>query len=84
MGSSGKKKTTMAKLAREHRLRERRLNKEAKKAARKHVASEQMGVAGDPLDDAIAQTTPPGAELPAQALGRVGGERSTPDERTPH
>jgi hypothetical protein len=33
------KKTTMAKLAREHRLRERRLDKAARKDARKHAAS---------------------------------------------
>jgi hypothetical protein len=36
MASSGKKKTTMAKLMRESRLRERRLDKQAKKDARKH------------------------------------------------
>ncbi|MHB8656775.1 MAG: hypothetical protein ACYC91_02310 [Solirubrobacteraceae bacterium] len=35
MASRGKKKTTMAKLTRESRLRERRIDKEAKKAARK-------------------------------------------------
>jgi hypothetical protein len=35
MASSGKKKTTMAKLAREHKLRERRLDKQARKTARK-------------------------------------------------
>ena len=35
MASRGKKKTTMAKLAREHRLRERRIDKQAKKDARK-------------------------------------------------
>jgi hypothetical protein len=35
MASSGKKKTTMAKLTRESRLRERRLDKKAKKDARK-------------------------------------------------
>ena len=35
MASSGKKKTTMAKLTRESRLRERRLEKQAKKDARK-------------------------------------------------
>jgi hypothetical protein len=34
MASTGKKKTTMAKLARESRLRERRLEKEARKEAR--------------------------------------------------
>jgi len=42
MGSSGKKKTTMAKLARENRLRERRLNKKAKKDARKQAASDPL------------------------------------------
>ena len=35
MASSGKKKTTMAKLQRESRLRERRVEKEARKQARK-------------------------------------------------
>ncbi len=35
MASRGKKKTTMAKLAREHRLRERRIDKQARKDARK-------------------------------------------------
>jgi hypothetical protein len=38
MPSSGKKKTTFAKLARESRLRERRLEKQAKKDARKRAA----------------------------------------------
>jgi hypothetical protein len=37
MGSSGKKKTTMAKLAREGRLRERRAEKERRKLARKNA-----------------------------------------------
>ena len=35
MASRGKKKTTMAKLTREAKLRDRRLEKEARKAARK-------------------------------------------------
>jgi hypothetical protein len=35
MASSGKKKTTMAKLARESKLRERRIEKKARKEARK-------------------------------------------------
>jgi len=38
MASSSKKKTTMAKLNREAALRERRLRKEARKAARKQAA----------------------------------------------
>jgi hypothetical protein len=39
MGSSGKKKTTMAKLTRERKLRERRLDKAARKVARKEAAA---------------------------------------------
>jgi hypothetical protein len=38
MASSGKKKTTMAKLNRESRLRERRAEKQLKKDARKRAA----------------------------------------------
>jgi hypothetical protein len=39
MASSGKRKTTMAKLARESRLRERRAEKQARKDARKRAAA---------------------------------------------
>jgi hypothetical protein len=39
MGSSGKKKTTMAKLNRERKLRERRIDKQARKDARKEAAA---------------------------------------------
>jgi hypothetical protein len=39
MASHGKKKTTMAKLSRESRLRERRLDKEATKDTRKRASS---------------------------------------------
>ncbi len=42
MGSSGKRKTTFAKLARESKLRERRLEKQAKREARKQRASENQ------------------------------------------
>jgi hypothetical protein len=41
MASSGKRKTTMAKLNRERRLAERRLEKQARKEARKRAAREQ-------------------------------------------
>jgi hypothetical protein len=40
MASAGKRKTTFAKLARESKLRERRLAKAAKKAARKQASAE--------------------------------------------
>lgn len=39
MGSSGKKRTTMAKLNRENKLRERRADKQARKDARKRAAA---------------------------------------------
>ena len=39
MSSRGKKKTTMAKLSRESRLRERRLEKEIRKQARRDAAA---------------------------------------------
>ena len=42
MASSGKKKSTFSKLARESRLRERRLEKQAKKEARKRAADTQL------------------------------------------
>jgi len=48
MGSAGKKKTTMAKLARESRLRERRLEKEARKEARKQAAPNPTAPPNDP------------------------------------
>jgi hypothetical protein len=49
MASSGKKKTTMAKLTRESRLRERRLEKQAKKDARKQAPAHDPGRPGDTL-----------------------------------
>jgi hypothetical protein len=64
MASSGKKKTTMAKLARESRLRERRLRKQAKKEARKQAPSDDLESPGGALN----ATTTEGAQLgPEQA-----------------
>jgi hypothetical protein len=52
MASGGKRKTTYSKLARESRLRERRLDKQAKKAARKAAAGIQPAPLGDtPIDE---------------------------------
>ena len=47
MASSGKRKTTMAKLARERRLHERRVDKAAKKEARKNAPALDPGEPGD-------------------------------------
>ncbi|HEY2655036.1 MAG TPA: hypothetical protein VGI55_04550 [Solirubrobacteraceae bacterium] len=41
MGARGKNKTTFAKLAREGKLRERRIEKQAKKDARKREAEDR-------------------------------------------
>lgn len=49
MASSGKKKTTFAKLAREQKLRERRRDKQAKKDARKRATA----MDGEPLGEAV-------------------------------
>jgi hypothetical protein len=51
MASAGKKKTTMAKLSRESRLRERRQEKEAKKRARKQAAAHPPSQSEEPLSD---------------------------------
>jgi hypothetical protein len=48
MASTGKKKTTMAKLARESRLRERRAEKEARKQARKYAAANPPSQPSEP------------------------------------
>jgi hypothetical protein len=49
MASNGKRKTTMAKLAREGRLRERRAAKKARKDARKLMPSDEFGPPSDTL-----------------------------------
>jgi len=51
MASSGKKKTTMAKLMRESRLRERRLDKQARKDARKRNPGQLEDEPGDTPDE---------------------------------
>jgi hypothetical protein len=51
MASGSKKKTTMAKLTRESKLRERRLDKQAKKDARKQASADHPDRPGDPLTE---------------------------------
>jgi hypothetical protein len=63
MASSGKKRTTMAKLNREARLRERRFEKEARKVERKSAAAagpqpEESGDGFTEHDDFSDQTSP--------------------------
>jgi hypothetical protein len=51
MASSSKKRTTMAKLARENKLRERRVEKQARKEARRDAAADAppTGDGSDPI-----------------------------------
>jgi len=77
MASSGKKKTTMAKLNRERKLRERRIDKQAKKDARKQAPHqhEQFGdgftsteVPSDPRESESRFTaSDPPVRTPAEA-----------------
>jgi hypothetical protein len=59
MASSGKKKTTMAKLDRERRMREKRMDKQARKDARKYAAAnpvdeQYVDVDADVTDESAA------------------------------
>ena len=49
MASNAKRKTTMAKIARENAVRERRLRKQARKDARKQAAKAPVNGSGDAL-----------------------------------
>jgi hypothetical protein len=75
MGSSGKKKTTMAKLMRESKLRERRLDKAARKDARKRgeavYSADAPGVTVDPLTGELVMNSGPA----------IDGQAATGDER---
>jgi hypothetical protein len=65
MASSGKKKTTMGKLNRERKLRERRLDKQAKKDARKQASADQQGQSGDALTGGDEPSIPARTGQPA-------------------
>jgi hypothetical protein len=56
MASSGKKRTTMAKLTRESRLRERRLDKQAKKEARKLAPAHDPDPPGEILNATTSES----------------------------
>jgi len=60
MASSGKKKTTMAKLNRESKLRERRLDKQARKDARRNAPAPDPELSGDELNEATGDAAPVG------------------------
>jgi hypothetical protein len=72
MASTGKKKTTMAKLARESRLRERRQDKAARKEARKYAAAHPPTEPTEPSIDSDQE-----ADLPETAVAPGSPTRST-------
>ncbi len=68
MASSGKKKTTMAKLNRERKLRERRVDKQAKKDARKYAASHPQEQSDEELTGADDHSVPRDPDRPYSAV----------------
>ncbi len=70
MASGGKKKTTMAKLNRESKLRERRMDKQARKDARKLAALQGPDESCDALTDETGESTESATdERPLEAVG---------------
>lgn len=68
MASSGKKKTTMAKLNREAKMRERRMDKAARKDARKQLAADvRDGIAPAPDTDHLLLENEPDSAAVATA-----------------
>ena len=83
MASSGKKRTTMAKLTRESRLRERRLDKQARKETRKQAAALQLDSPADTLNATTGETAEadggqPAEEVVASGLGSDAERGLTP------
>ena len=79
MASSGKKKTTMAKLTRESKLRERRLDKQAKKDARKRAPALDPDQIGETFDPMTGWSVPPSAEGPAEGPAVEPADRALAD-----
>jgi hypothetical protein len=74
VASSGKKKTTMAKLNRERKLRERRLDKQTRKDARKqasHHHEQSREVTGGHDQSIPAGTRQPALDPVVQSLADV-------------
>jgi hypothetical protein len=72
MASSNKRKTTMAKLNRERGLAERRLEKQARRAARKQAAANPEQASGPPSqEDAQPLANRPAVDAATEAFGRM-------------
>jgi len=71
-------KTTMAKLARENRLRERRLNKQAKKDARKQTSSDHLDVRDARADASSEDASISTGQEPSVGLAQVRAKIDPP------
>jgi hypothetical protein len=72
MASGNKRKTTMAKLNRERGLAERRLEKQARKAARKQAAANPEQASGaSSQEDAQPLANRPAVDAATEAFGRM-------------
>ncbi len=77
MASSGKKKTTMAKLNREAKMRERRMDKAARKDARKQLAADvRDGIVPAPVDEAHDPYAPGGEQHTRPAATATRADRA--------
>ena len=74
MASSGKKKTTMAKLNREAKMRERRMDKAARRDARKQLAADvRDGIVPAPdIDHTVLENAPESSAAVATARAERG------------
>ncbi|MDX6686747.1 MAG: hypothetical protein QOF26_3111 [Baekduia sp.] len=79
MASSGKKKTTMAKMNRENKIRERRAEKQAKKDQKKFEPAVHAGVD----DDQLLRDPVTGRMLPSAAVtgDPLAGEHEADTDR---
>jgi hypothetical protein len=68
------KKTTMAKLNRERKLRERRMEKQARKDSRKQGSARQRGHSGEALSGDADQAVPSVTERDAPLAGPSPGD----------
>lgn len=76
MGSSGKTRTTFAKLSRESKLREKRAEKEARKAARKLDAAGAKDYLGDLPEGLGSETFDPDTRTPDDEEAAMGADAS--------
>jgi hypothetical protein len=81
MSSRGKKKTTFAKLNRETRLRERRLDKQARKEARK-LAPQEPAEFTDTMPAGTSETAPESDDRDAGVAPSLAGAANEPGSST--